>query len=143
MGVTIESPNYSIDMGYGGFNNIRKKVADLAGADIGQHYRGLETAPMFDFVGERTAFFKAYDAETQRISQKYHGEKDGILNFLYKPDSGSTLSAEDCKQVYEIIKDYDDDILYGYAGRPDCAKFKDFKQLVKDCIDNKTDMEWW
>ena len=29
MGVTIESPNYSIDLGSAGFNRLRQKVADL------------------------------------------------------------------------------------------------------------------
>lgn len=46
------------------------------------------------------------------------------------------------KKIYDIIKDYDDTILYGYRGRPDCAKFANFKQIVKDCIDTNTNMTW-
>lgn len=34
MGVTVSSENYSIDLGYGGFMNIRKKVAELTAEDI-------------------------------------------------------------------------------------------------------------
>jgi hypothetical protein len=49
---------------------------------------------------------------------------------------------EVCEKIYEVIKDYDDNVLYGYAGRPDCAKFKDFKKIVKDCVDNKCSMTW-
>lgn len=34
MGVTMESKNSSIDMGYGGFIELRKKVAELTSEDI-------------------------------------------------------------------------------------------------------------
>lgn len=81
MGVTVNSKNYSIDLGYIGFNNLRTKVAEI--------------------------------------------------------------SVEDCKAIWEVIKDYDTNVLYGYVGRPDCAKFKDFKNIVKDCIDNNCNMEWF
>lgn len=51
--------------------------------------------------------------------------------------------ADHCKSVYEIIKDYDDDICYGYCGRSDCAMFKDFKQLIKDGADTEMGIEWY
>ena len=38
MGVTIESQNRSIDLGYGGFRNLRMKVAELTAQDIYEHY---------------------------------------------------------------------------------------------------------
>lgn len=41
------------------------------------------------------------------------------------------------------IKDYDDDICYGYCGRSDCAMFKDFKQLIKDGADTEMGIEWY
>jgi hypothetical protein len=53
------------------------------------------------------------------------------------------MDTEHCKSIWEIIKDYNDDICYGYAGRSDCAKFSDFKDIVKDCIDKCVEMEWW
>lgn len=47
-----------------------------------------------------------------------------------------------CKELLKIIGDYDDNVLYGYIGRPDCAKFRDFKAILQDCADNKCDMIW-
>lgn len=41
-----------------------------------------------------------------------------------------------------FFKDYDDNILYGYAGRKDCAKFADFKKIVKDGIDSGDGFSW-
>ena len=141
MGITIESKNKEIDLGYGGFMNLRTKVAELAGEDIGEHYRNLHKAPMFG-EEQRKEFFKKYDKKTAELDKKYNGEINCILHFLYASDCEAEMPVDVCEKIYEVIKDYDDDLLYGYSGRADCAMFKDFKELVKDCIDNKCSMEW-
>lgn len=140
MGVTLSSKNCSLDFGYGGFNNIRTKVAELAADDIGKHYKHLSDAPFFE--KESNTFFEEYNKKITAISEAHNGEIDEILDFLYAPDCGGEMSAEVCRKIYEVIKDYDDNILYGYCGRPDCAMFKDFKELIKDCVDNNCSMEW-
>lgn len=140
MGVTLESINCSLDFGYGGFNNIRTRVAELAAEDIGEHYKHLSDAPFFE--EERKLFFEEYDKKIVEISKAHNGEMDGILDFIYASDCDGEMSVDVCKQIYEVIKDYDDKILYGYCGRPDCAMFKDFKELVKDCVDTDCVMEW-
>lgn len=33
-----------------------------------------------------------------------------------------------CRSIYEVIKDYDDDISYGYSAEKDCAKSADFSK---------------
>lgn len=38
MGVTVESKNHIIDLGVGGFNNLRKKIAELTAPDIAEHF---------------------------------------------------------------------------------------------------------
>ena len=142
MGVTIESKNHSIDLGYIGFNLLRRKVAELTAEDIGVHYK--ELSKVFCYFGdERAIHIERYNRKITELSEKYNGEKDGILHFLYAADTDGEMPVEICKEIYEVIKDYDDDILYGYSGRPDCAKFKDFKELVKDCIDNDCTMKWF
>lgn len=114
MGVTIESKNKSIDLGYGGFARLRKKVAELAGNDIGIHYKRLNNAPYFE--SERKKWFEEYDKQIAIISENHHGKLDGILDFLYSSDCGAKMPVDVCKQIYEVIKDYDDNILYGYVG---------------------------
>lgn len=142
MGVTIESKNKSIDLGYAGFNNLRTKVAELTAGDIAEHYKKLNDA-LFLFGDDRKKYFEVYDRKITELSEKHNGEKDGILHFLYASDCEGEMPTEICKQIYEVIKDYDDNICYGYTGRKDCAMFKDFKDLVKDCVDNNSKMEWW
>ena len=138
MGVTMESKNCSIDFGYGGFYRLRTKVAELADGELGGHYRELNNVPLYG----REEFFERYDNDTLVIVEK-NNIPHGIVRFIYSTDCGSEISVDDCKQIYEVVKDYNDDIRYGYAGRSDCAMFKDFKELVKDCIDNECVMKWF
>lgn len=140
MGVTINSKNNSIDLGYAGFNRLRLKVAELTGEEIGEHYKELDKG-MFLYGKEKEDFFKKYNKKISELEEKFKIPY-GILDFLYASDCGGKIGLRKCKQIYKVIKDYDDDILYGYCGRSDCAKFKDFKGIVKDCIDNKCAMEW-
>lgn len=142
MGITLDSKNCSIDLGYSGFNNLRTKVAELTAPDIHEHYKKLAEG-MFLIGTTKEKFFKDYNAEIQRLSEKYNEEKDNILDFLYASDCDGEMDVEHCKSIYDVIKDYDDDIRYGYCGRPDCAMFRDFKALVKDCIDTNTPMNWF
>lgn len=130
-------------MGCGGFNNLRIKVAELAADDIGKHYKRLEESLLLFGAEERSKFFKEYDKITMELDKKYNGEMSEVLDFLYASDCGAEMPVKVCEKVYEVIKDYDDNVCYGYIGRKDCAMFKDFKELVKDCIDNKCSMKWW
>ena len=142
MGVTIDSKNHSIDMGYVGFNRLRQKVADLTAEDIAQHYRNLQDG-VFLMGDMRKKFFEEYDRKTTELDKKHEGKFNYVLHFLYASDCDGEMPWEVCEKIYEVIKDYDDNVLYGYCGRPDCAKFKDFKELVKDCVDNKCSMTWF
>jgi len=142
MGVTVSSENYSIDLGYGGFMNLRKKVAELTAEDIYEHYKKLEQG-VFKFGEAKRIFFEKYDKKIMELSKKYEGKKDNILDFLYSSDCEAKMSVAACKDIYEVIKDYDDSICYGYCGREDCAMFRDFKDVVRDCIENNCEMTWY
>lgn len=91
---------------------------------------------------ERKAFYKSYDAKIAKLDKKYKGRMSDILDFLYESDCSAEMDADHCRSIYEVIKNYDDDILYGYAGRKDCAKFADFKKIVKDGIDSGDGFSW-
>ena len=139
MGITISGPTKSIDLGNAGFLRLRLKVAELSEPDIYEHYKYL----CENMFGMSHDDFVLYDHKTEEISAKYNGKKDDILDFLYSPDDSAELSVNVCESVFETIKDYDDNILYGYAGRKDCAKFKDFKDILVDCISHNTGLEWF
>lgn len=140
MGVTIESKNFSADMGYGGFGRFRSKVAALSNPGFGKHYAKLDST-MFLLGKERESFFKEYDAKTMDLVDKniISGE---IANFCYQSDCGGSIDQDQAKQIYDKIKDYNDDVCYGYSGRSDCAMFLDLKNIFKDCAENGGKIEW-
>lgn len=140
MGVTIESKNFNADMGYGGFNNFRSKVATLSDSEFGKHYAKLNNT-MFLQGAEKESFFKEYDAKTNELI-KTNIITVEIANFCYQSDCEGSIDQEQAKQIYEKIKDYDDNICYGYAGRADCAMFSDLKNIFKDCAENGDVVEW-
>lgn len=141
MGLTIycKKTNRSIDMGAGGFFRLRLKVAELLGEPWHSHYATLRRPPLFEPA--RTEFFNAFDRRTEQMLQNKQAPIK-IVDFCLQSDVEGCIHYGACKQIYKVVQVYDDDIAYGYAGRPDCAKFADFKAILKDCIDNKCDMVW-
>ncbi|MGF7535016.1 hypothetical protein AAGG74_15205 [Bacillus mexicanus] len=140
MGITIRSKNFSADMGYGGFGRFRNKVATLYSLEFGKHYEELNRG-MFLMKDERESFFKEYNKKTEELV-KSNKITDEIANFCYQPDCDGSVDQNQAKQIYEKIKDYDDDICYGYAGRSDCAMFSDLKDIFKDCAENGEKIDW-
>ena len=137
MGVSIscKKTGKSIDMGYGGFFNLRKKVAELAGGPFAEHYASLKT-----FGNEE--YFEAFNRRTSEILEKKQADIK-IVDFCLQSDCDGKIHYGACKNILKAIGDYADNIAYGYFGRPDCAMFKDFKEILEDCVKNKCDMIWY
>lgn len=140
MGLTIyTNKGHSIDMGYFGFNNLRQKIAELAG--IGEHYDKLTQLAISVFAYKTETAYDEYDKGTERLIRE--GKlNEKVADFLYAPDTSASLSYGVAKELLNVIGDYDDNIIYGYAGRPDRAMFKDFKQILEDCVKNRTKLRW-
>lgn len=147
MGVTIKckKTGLSCDLSYGGFLRFRQKVAFLLNEEFGMHYaklRNLANEFMFDCESERCKrAYDEFDQETERLIAKHRINKR-IVNFLFQPDTDGKILPSACKAIYKIIKGYDDNICYGYAGRKDCAMFRDLKALFKECRDKNSYLIW-
>lgn len=142
MGVTIEckKTGREMDVGYFGFHKLRAKIAELVSPKVGKHYQ------MYDGIFSMTSpakehALKSYNDETERmIERKELSIK--IADFLYQSDCDGKIRYGACKEILKVIGNYDDSIIYGYAGREKPAKFKDFKEILQDCVDNKCFMIW-
>ena len=140
MGVTLKSKNFSVDMGYGGFNNLRKKIAELSGEEFGEHYKELDKA-MFLPDERREEFYNRYNKKTDELIKEKLITAE-IANFCYQSDCEGSIDKRQAKEIYEKIKNYEDNICYGYAGLPDCAMFSDIKNIFKDCAENGKKIKW-
>lgn len=122
---------------------LRVKVAELTAPDIFEHYKkSMDGMQMYD-EDERKAFYESYNAKIADLDRKYEGKMSDVLDFLYESDCGAEMDADHCQSIYEVIRNYDDDVLYGYSGKKDCAKFADFKAIVKDGIDSGDGFIWF
>ena len=148
MGLTIycKKTGHGIDMGYGGFSRLRDKIAELAGEPFGSHVKKLGQNPyMFSSLTmtpeQRKALFDEYNAETQRmVDEKLVSIK--IVDFCLQPDCGGKIRYGACKEILRIIGDYDNNVIYGYCGCTNPAKFADFKAILQECVDNRCMMVW-
>lgn len=128
MGITIRSKRHQCDMGYIGFMHFRTVVASGLSKEIESHYSELFNSP---YGPDRERFFKLYDAKTESFIENKKLSVD-IANFLYQADCGGKINRGQAKQIYELIKDCDDEIIFGYTGKPDCAKMSDLKKIFSD-----------
>ncbi len=138
MGITMSSKRHSCDMGYGGFNRFRNAVAEKVNDTFYQHYLQLSDPKVMFLSGkEREDFFENYDDATNDYVEQ------GIItvevaNFLYQSDCNGKVDRKQAKQIYELIKECDDNLSFGYSGRVDCAKMSDLKKIFSD----GTKVEW-
>ena len=141
MGIRLrcEQGGKSIDMGYGGLALLRQTVAKCCGPQVGKHYGLLRCAPWL--TPARTEYFKHYDQTTEQLIKAEVLDKD-IADFLYEPDTDGYVPYSSCQKLLKVIGNYNDNIIYGYAGRPDPAKFADFKAILQECVEKKCGLMW-
>lgn len=138
MGITISSKRHSFDMGYGGFGRFRNTVAEQVGGEFHKHYLLLsDSMVMFLFGEERKEYFEKYDVLTKKYIEK-NAVTVEVANFLYQSDCEGKVDRKQAKQIFELIKECDDCISFGYSGRSDCAKMSDLKMIFSD----GTKVEW-
>lgn len=141
MGVTIkcERTGKSYDMGCGGFCNLRKKVAELANAKFSELYEELTRTL---FLREKE-FYDEWDRKLDQLLKTEKGLSSGIVDFCLQSDIEGKINHRTCRLIYNVVKDYDDNIIYGYAAHPDAFRFRDFKGLLEDCIRTKSPLFWF
>lgn len=139
MGITLrcKKTQDAIDLG-GGFLRLRRKVSDLYGEPWASHYRRLIDTPCYE---QDDAWFEQFDQVTEAMVRKRRVPVK-LVDFCLQSDAEGRIHYGACKLLLKIIGGYDDDLIYGYAGRPDAARFKDFRRLLEQCAEHKCDLVW-
>ena len=143
MGLTIRcrKTGRSMDMGGGGFLRLRRKVAELAGGPLVPVYQ--EVCAWYPGSNGETA--EEFDARIGAAVNEMLAAKQAdikIVDFLLQPDLEGCIRYGACKNILRAIGDYDDDVFYGYVSHGDLARFSQFRRILEDCVETKSDMVW-
>ena len=146
MGITISNHKHSMDMGAFGYAALRATISRLVPCqefvDIYKELMDFNRAWRDSGFITLKEYFDDYDRRAEAICEANQLDEE-IINFLYKPDTCTkSVSVKTCRHLWALIKDYDDNVLYGYVARKDCAKFKDFKEIVRTCVEDKRVMRF-
>ena len=132
MGICLRNKEYSMDMGYGSFGNLRKKIALLLNKDFGENYLLLSQCRTIDDYSKN-------DDRANRLIKEHNLDTD-IIDFLYQPDNDGKISYKTCKKIYDVVKDYDDNCMYGYVHSN--HSFSYFKDMLKNCYSKHRNLYW-
>lgn len=112
MGISVYSSKTSCHMGYGGFKRFRTDVAKQVGYEFGVHYSTDLDKGLCLWGTERDNYFDAYDKKTAELV-KNGVVSDAVANFCYQTDCEGSIDKAQAKEIYALIKDCDECIIYG------------------------------
>ena len=145
MGLTIKSPNSSIDVSYSGFYRLRSAIASMVSTEFGEAYDALLDRPSEEEE-------KAISERLNRMIAEYEsalGEKyDRVFEFLFAPDVAGVLSYGGCRTLQALIlasrsAEWFNALLIGYAGWERPATSADFMCLLNECVRERRALEWF
>ena len=113
------------------------------------NFRGKNVNITNELKGQRNVFLCHWNMYVLEVKKVDAFDSDSDPDWLYLVQRNGmyigqgTVSAKTCRHIWKYIKDYDDNIIYGYAGRIDRAMFKDFKEIVEECAKKRWVMRIW
>lgn len=132
MGICLYNKEYEMDMGYFTFAQLRTVIAKLLNEEFGENYSLLRRC-----ITKKD--FKENDKIANSLIAKYNLDED-VVNFLYQSDCNGKITYKTCRKIYKLIKDYDDNFMYGYVHSN--HSFNYFKEMIKNCVDKRRMLFW-
>lgn len=132
MGIHLYNKNRSFHLTYYGFYRVKEICLQCIDEDLQNLYATDSSA---------------YELNS-RLSILYDNhticDKDAEIfdHFICGDESEDKLSYSGCKQLFKFIKDCNYSMRCGYTADIDCPTFEDFKNLVRDCAENRLVMKW-
>ncbi len=138
MGVCLTSrkSNYSFDMGYGGFHNLRTNICKAYDEELGEIYADI----LFSLKDPQ-----GYNARVNEILQddRFKNEDMDIVNFLFSSDCKGKCSYVTAKKIYNLIKDIDfGSKIFTYAAYSDGKDYAKLKEFLKECYQKRRMIIW-
>lgn len=137
MTVIFKTKNFEADLGYMGFFRLRRKIEELISPELAELHADYSSSLSRCRLDNESYLHmlqcrKRYVKKTEENCEKQEYKK--ILDFFHISDCKDEIDSDTCKVLWDVIKNYDDDVLYGRYDKP--FPFSAFKELVKDGIDS-------
>ena len=136
MGITITAnfkgaPSY--DGGYGTFYRLRNKFA-----------KAIFNDELFKIYEE----WLKTDEDTpnellDEICKSLYSENPTLYNFITQSDGGGKLTPKECKELYLLIKDSQEDFSFCYDAYHKSEMKDDIKKLLYDCWKHHSNLVWF
>lgn len=138
MGVCLTSrkSDYSFDMGYGGFHDLRASIASAWDKELGEAYDNMTMAILNP---------SEYNERINRIitNDRFKDEDEDILDFLFQSDSNGKCGYKTCRKLYNLIKDIDfEGKIFIYSAYSDGKDYEYLKLFLKECYQKRRIMIW-
>lgn len=146
MGLTIKSPNSSIDVSYGGFYRLRSGIASMVSAEFGETYDTLFDHPSAD---EEKAIVERLNCMIAEYETAHGNALDPVFEFLFASDTDGALDCAGCVTLKKLIcadpqkRSRLEALLIGYAGWEHPATGADFMCLLNECVRERRALEWF
>lgn len=131
-------------LGYGGFANLRMKIANLCCPDFGKVYTEIFTNPIK--ISGTPKQKKDFQDHINYVIQKCINDKKinpKVVDFCLQTDTKGKIRYGACKVIYDKINNSkSDDFIIGYAAQNNHLTWKLFIDLLKECYEHKSDLVW-
>lgn len=139
MGICLTSrkSDYSFDMGYVGFKNLRNNIASAFDEEFGEAYSDTVACMMHP---------KEYTERINNIlkNERFKNEDVDIVDFLFASDCGGKCGYKTCGKIYKLIKDIDfKGKIFTYAAYSDGKDYEHLKEFLKECYQKRRIMIWY
>ena len=136
MGVTLTANNsaYAFHMGGGGFFSLRAVIADALDAEFGKNYRTI-------LYCRSREDYERHDEAANRLLEEKELDED-IVEFLYMPDEGGSVSHRTCGKILKLLEKAD---LSGKGFQYAAYRKDDYGNLRKflgECYSHRRKMRW-
>lgn len=126
--MVCEATGTSLGLSLEDFKNLKNKISELVGTTFNSHYRLLDNFDVASLSAEdKEKFYNQYNERTKELV-KEGKVPDKVSDFLYQSDVGGYVTHKGCKQILKVIGD--------------CEKFSEFKNILKECVKNKSRLIW-
>ena len=138
MGICLTSrkSDYSFDMGYGGFNNLRTNIAMAWDKELGEAYADICMAMFHP---------NEYNERINKIiaDDRFKDEDADIFDFLFASDCNGKCSYKTCGKLYNLIKDINfGKKIFTYSAYSDGKDYEYLKDFLKECYQKRRTMIW-